>query len=458
MSEPRSASTDPRRRGYWLWLVLAALLIAGGYWLAAKQPAQTPSNPFSRRGGYAGMSVPVKIAPVEQGKIDYMLKAVGTVTAYNTVTVRSQVDGELVEVGFDEGGKVEKGDVLARIDPRSYQVALDQALGQQKQNQAQLSNAQRDLQRYQQLYKQNSIARQQVDTQAALVQQLQGAVASDKAAVDSARLQLDYTQITAPISGRLGLRNVDVGNIINASSTDGLVVITQTQPISVLFTLPQAQLPEVAARLREGRTLAVDLFDSTDATRIAQGELAAVDNQIDVATGTVKLKARFENEDESLFPNQFVNVHLRVDTVESLLIPSEAVQQGSIGAFVYVVDEENKVRIQAIKTGRVTDGVTAVASGLQAGQRVVTEGVDRLREGGQVEVMPDSASAADIPSIPAAGLQQQDRSAGARGGQGKASGTDANARRSKREHAAGGQQAAGGAGQKNAAGDVAEAK
>jgi multidrug efflux system membrane fusion protein len=254
------------------------------------------------------------------------------------------------------------------------------------------------------------------------------------------------------------LRNVDVGNIINASSTDGLVVITQTQPISVLFTLPQAQLPEVAARLREGRTLAVDLFDSTDATRVGQGVLASVDNQIDVATGTVKLKARFENEDESLFPNQFVNVHLRVDTVESLLIPSEAVQQGSIGAFVYVVDQENKVRIQAIKTGRVTDGVTAVASGLQAGQRVVTEGVDRLREGGQVEVMPDSASAADIPSIPATGLQQQDRSAGARGGQGKASGTDANARRPKREHAAGGQQAAGGAGQKNAAGDAAEAK
>src|SRR5690606_10699894 len=254
MPELRSAPQE-KRRLHWLWWAAALLLIVGGYWLATRQPAQTVSSPFSRRGAMAGMPVPVKVAPVQDGRINYVLKAVGTVTAYNTVTVRSQADGELIDIAFTEGQKVKQGDLLAQIDPRSYQVALDQALGQQKQNEAQLRNAQRDLQRYQQLFKQNSIARQQVDTQAALVQQLLGAVASDQAAVDNARLQLGYTRVIAPISGRLGLRNVDAGNIINASSTDGLVVITQTQPISVVFTLPQAQLPEVAAQVRAGKTL-----------------------------------------------------------------------------------------------------------------------------------------------------------------------------------------------------------
>ncbi len=413
MPEPRSELKEKRRLS-WLWLAAALLLIVGGYWLATRQPAKTVSNPFSRHGRMAGMEVPVKVAPVQAGRINYVLRAVGTVTAYNTATVRSQVDGELIEVAFAEGQKVEQGDVLARIDPRSYQVALDQALGQQKQNEAQLRNAQRDLQRYQQLFKQNSIARQQVDTQSALVQQLQGAVASDKAAVDSARLELAYTKVTAPISGRLGLRKVDVGNIINASNTDGLVVITQTQPISVLFSLPQAQLPDVVAQLRTGKTLGIELYDSADARRIASGELASIDNQIDVTTGTVRLKARFDNDDETLFPNQFVNVHLHVDTVDSLVIPSAAVQQGTIGAFVYTVDEQSKVHIQAIKTGRTDDGKTGVASGLKAGQRVVVEGVDRLREGATVKVVSgDADPGAAASSTPPAGRAGQRGQAGA---------------------------------------------
>lgn len=395
---PESRPELPRRgRRRWLWVFVLLLLAAGGgYWYWSKNAATTA--PASRGGfpgrGMAGMAVPVKVATVESGPIAYTLRAIGTVTAFKTVTVRSRVDGELKKIAFENGQKVQEGDLLAEIDPRPYQVQLDQALGQQKQNQAQLQNAQRDLQRYQLLYKQNSIAKQQVDAQAALVQQLQGSIKSDQAAVDSAKLQLSFTRITAPITGRLGLRKVDEGNIVNASNTEGIVVITQTQPISVVFTLPQAQLPDVLAQLRAGNKLAVELYGRDDLQKLAVGELASVDNQIDVATGTVKLRADFPNEDESLFPNQFVNVRLRVATTQALLIPTQAVQQGSIGAFVYQVGEGDKVHIQPITTGLIDGRVIAVQSGLEAGQRVVIEGVDRLREGAQVEVVTGNAAAA----------------------------------------------------------------
>lgn len=391
MSESSSEPYRPRRR--WLW-VLLILAIAGAYWLFAKDAAAPAgqAGPAGRPGMLAGMAVPVKLATVETGPIDHTLKAIGTVTAFNTVTVRSRVDGELQKIAFTDGQKVQEGDLLAQIDPRSYQVELDQALGQQKQNEAQLKNAQRDLQRYQLLFKQNSIAKQQVDAQAALVQQFLGSRKSDQAAVDSAKLQLSFTRIIAPISGRLGLRKLDQGNMINASNTDGLVVITQTQPISVMFTLPQAQLPDVLEKLRADKTLTVDLYDRDDIRKIATGELMALDNQIDIATGTVKLKARFANEDESLFPNQFVNVRLRVGTAPSLVLPTMAVQQGSIGAFVYLVDDEDKVHVRPIVVGRVDERRVAVTSGLTAGQRVVVEGVDRLREGAKVQVVSDTAA------------------------------------------------------------------
>lgn len=412
MAESRSVS---HRLGHrrWPWLVLVlVVLAAGAYWFAGRDAGSSkggrPGAGGNRMAAMANMKTPVRVATVQQGSIQHTLKAIGTVTAFNTVTVRSRVDGELQKIFFSDGQKVNAGDVLAQIDPRTYQVQLDQALGQQKQNEAQLKNAQRDLQRYQLLFKQNSIAKQQVDAQAALVQQFLGSRKSDQAAVDSARLQLDFTRITAPISGRLGLRKVDEGNMVNASNTDGIVVITQTQPISVLFTLPQAQLPEVLAQLRAGKILTADLYDRDDLRKIATGELMSVDNQIDVATGTVKFKARFANEDESLFPNQFVNVRLRVDTARSLLVPTMAVQQGSIGAFAYVVDDSDKVHVQRIVTGRVDDKLIAVESGLSEGQRVVIEGLDRLREGAAVEVVTaapasPAATPAGLPTGPGIG-------------------------------------------------------
>ncbi len=397
-------SSEPGRshRGRtWVWVFVFVTLAVGAYWYfgAGKSPGAAKSF---RSGAMGAMAVPVKAAPVQSGRINFVLKAIGTVTAFNTVTVRSRVDGELQKILFTDGQKVQEGDLLAQIDPRTYQVQLEQALGQQSQNQAQLANARRDLQRYQQLYKQNSIAKQQVDTQAALVQQYLGSQKSDQAAVDSARLQLSFTKITAPITGRLGLRKVDQGNLIAASNVDGLVVITQTQPISVVFTLPQAQVPDVLAQLRAGKTLSVDLYDRDDLLKIATGELMSIDNQIDVATGTLKFKARFANEDEALFPNQFVNVRLNVSADDqAVVIPTIAVQQGSIGPFVYVVDDDNKVHIQRIVTGTIEGARVAVKSGLSAGQRVVTEGVDRLREGALVEVMAPEASPAGGSGKPA---------------------------------------------------------
>lgn len=387
MSTTRDVVVSHQRK--WFWILAALLLVAGLVWWYGNSagPGRTngPAAP-SGMGGMMAMKVPVRLATVEQTSISTLFTAVGTVTAFNTVTVRSRVDGELQRLYFQDGQRVKAGDVLAQIDPRPFQVALDQALGQQAQNLAQLKNAQRDLQRYEQLFAQNSLALQQLETQRALVQQYQGARKSDQANVDSARLQLEFSRITAPISGLLGLRVVDEGNLVSSGSTEGLVVITQTQPISVLFSLPQGQLPAVLERFRQLETLAVEAYDGGFNRLLAKGQLEAVDNQIDVATGTVRLKARFENNDDALFPNQFVNVRLRVSTQDdALVIPTAAVQQGSTGAFVYVVDDEDIVSMQPVKTG-VTEGRrVAVLEGLVAGQRVVTEGVDRLRAGARVQ-------------------------------------------------------------------------
>ncbi|HEY9461034.1 MAG TPA: MdtA/MuxA family multidrug efflux RND transporter periplasmic adaptor subunit [Paralcaligenes sp.] len=403
MSDSSAEFNRPRRGRIWTSVLIIVVLLAAGYWLIGRKDSvkQRATN-SARASAMASAAVPVKIATVVNGRINVTLKTIGTVTAFNTVTVQSRVAGPLRKVAFIDGQKVRQGDLLAQIDPDTYQVQLEQALGTQKQNQAQLQNARRDLQRYQLLFKQNSIAKQQVDAQAALVQQLQGTEKSDQAAVDSAKLQLDFTRITAPISGRLGLRMVDQGNLISTTSTSGLVVITQTQPISVIFTLPQAQLPEVLAQRAAGTRLAVDLYDRDDRNKIASGELMAIDNQIDVATGTVKLKARFANEDESLFPNQFVNVHLHVSSNDAaLLAPTMAVQQGSIGPFVYLVNPDDKVHVQPVTTGTVDGQNVAIKSGLSAGQRVVTEGLDRLREGATVSVVAPAASATATPPVPA---------------------------------------------------------
>ncbi len=394
MSDSRPVSPPSRwSRRRVVGLVLLLLAVAAIAW-GVLRPSAKQSGPGGRTGGrppaaaMANMPVPVRIATAAQQDIDIFLRSLGTVTAYNTVTVRSRVSGELVDVAFQEGQQVKAGDLLAQVDPRAFQVALDQARGTQMQNLAQLENARRDLQRYQALFKQDSIARQQVDTQAALVRQYEGTVKSDQANVDNAKLQLDYARITAPISGRLGLRQVDRGNLVSSSDTNGLVVITQTQPISVVFTLPETQLPEVRAELAAGKTLTVDAYDRADTRRIASGTLETLDNQIDVATGTLKLKARFDNTDDALFPNQFVNVRLHVLTRKDVTaIPTAAVQQGSAGAFVFLVQDDNTIAVRPVKLGAINAGMVAVNEGLKPGDRVVTEGTDRLRAGAKVEIV-----------------------------------------------------------------------
>ena len=313
--------------------------------------------------------------------------ALGTVTAFNTVVVRSRIDGELVKVLFEEGQRVKAGDLLAVIDPRSYRAALDEAEGTLQQNQAQLRNAEIDLQRYQDLLAQDSIARQTLDTQQALVNQYRGTLKANQASVDQAKRNLQFSQIRAPIGGRLGLRQVDVGNQISAGDTTGLVVITQVQPINVVFSLPEPQLPLIRQQLAAGKPLPVEAFDRNQQLALASGALASIDNQIDITTGTLKLKARFDNRDEALFPNQFVNVRLLAQTLSQVLvIPANAVQRGSQGVFVYVLDADNRVSMRTVTLGVTAEERLQVLSGLTAGERVVTEGVDRLRDGMQVKV------------------------------------------------------------------------
>lgn len=385
----------------WIWGGFILLVVGVVAWYANKPTVAPAAGGMFGMRGMQGMAVPVQVADVQPARIDYTIRAIGTVSAFNTVAVRSRVDGELTKIAFEDGRYVQEGDLLAQIDPRPFQVQLDQALGQQAQNAAQLRNAQLDLQRYRQLYQQNSIAKQVVDTQAAQVQQLQGGQKSDQAAVDNAKLQLDFTRITAPISGRLGLRRLDQGNLISAANADGLVTITQIQPISVLFTVPQAQVPDIMAQTRQGHTLVVDLYDQDGSRQLASGELMSLDNQIDTGTGTLKLKARFANEEEVLFPNQFVNVRLRVSVEDApVTIPVGAVQHGSIGAFVYAATSENKVTVRRVSVGRSNGERVVVTAGLAVGERVITEGTDRLREGSTIVVPGQEAKEGKPDSKP----------------------------------------------------------
>ncbi len=418
MSESSSVQTPVRRRRLLLILVLVAVL-AGIAWIVFKpaKPAAGARGPRGPGGPAAmmNMAIPVKVEAARSQDIEIVLRALGTVTAYNTVVVRSQVSGELVKVAFTEGQTVQAGELLAQVDPRPYEVALAQALGQQQQNLAQLENARRDLKRYQTLLKQDSIARQQLDTQAALVRQYEGVVKSDQAAVDSARLNLTYSNITAPISGRLGLRQVDQGNLVSSSDANGLVVITQTEPIAVVFSLPETQLPQVLAQLRAGRQPVVQAYDRSDTQLVASGVLETVDNQIDVATGTVKLKARFENADQALFPNQFVNVHLLVETRPDVTaIPVAAVQQGSIGSYVFLVQADDTVEVRPLELGAINGAWVAVNKGLQHGERVVVEGTDRLRAGSKVQVSRPAAGAPAATAAQAAGEPGSPRPASTR--------------------------------------------
>ena len=329
---------------------------------------------------------------MKPGDIDITLAALGTVTARNTVTVKPRVDGQLVRINFREGERVKAGEVLAEIDPRPFQAQLDQVSGQLARDQALLANARLDLERYRGLLAKDSIAKQQVDVQEAQVRQYEGVVKADQALVDSAQLQLSFTKVTAPLAGRLGLRQVDVGNMVRSSDAAGLVVITQTQPINVLFTIPSDNLSPVVSRLRAGESLTVEAFERDGKAKLATGHLQTVDNQIDTATGTVKLKAEFANADDRLFPNQFVNVRLRVETrKEALLIPLAALQRGTKGSFVYVVGPESAVSVRPVVPGPASGDVVAIEQGLSAGEQVVTDGLDKLREGAKVEVTTPGA-------------------------------------------------------------------
>src|SRR5216684_740818 len=398
------------RRALWillLLLVVAALIV----WLAYRTSHQPAPSGRAQSGG----PMPVGTAKVDKGDMPVVLNGLGTVTPLAMVTIKTQINGQLVEVAFREGQMVNKGDVLAQIDPRPYQVALAQAEGQLAKDQALLKNAEIDLARYKTLLAQNSIARQTADTQASLVQQDRGTVQADQAQVDPQKLNLTYCRIVAPVGGRVGLRQVDPGNYVQVSDAGGIVVITQLQPISVIFTLPEDNLPAVMKRLNTGAALAATAFDRAGATKLDTGALATVDNQIDPTTGTVKLRAVFDNKEQILFPNQFVNVRLLVDTLhDASIVPLAAIQRGAPGTFVYLVKPDDTVAAQPVSLGPGDTQNVSVTKGLTQGQAVVTDGADRLKDGAKVRLVEPGKPAAEPagPGADRAPGQEKRRSGG----------------------------------------------
>ena len=396
----------------WLVLVLAIGGAAGWYFLKTTRAApsgvsqptqagnkqdkpaegeQATGNRRNRRALGSGV-IPVLATTVKAGDLAVSLDALGTVTPLASVIVRPQLSGYLTQVNFTEGQTVKQGDFLAQIDPRQYQIALEQAQGNLARDQALLKNALLDLARYQKLNAQDSIARQQLDTQQSLVAQYRGTITTDQAAIDTAKLDLDYCHITAPVGGRVGLRQVDPGNFVTAGDTNGLVIVNQIQPITVIFTIPEDDIPMVQQEMQAGHTLSVIATDRTGTTRLATGSLSTLDNQIDTTTGTVKLRAQFDNADEALFPNQFVNVTLAVRTEHApAIVPAGAIQHGSTGDFVYLVKDGKSVAVTPVKAGVTSGDNVEIVSGLAAGDQVVVDGVDQLKDGAKISVSGASA-------------------------------------------------------------------
>lgn len=363
--------------------LLIVLIIGGMYW---KKVSNKPKEEYSQWS----KPVPVRIVPVQRNNLDVEIKAIGTVVPVHTVNVQSQVSGVLQQVHFKEGQWVKKGQLLAQIDPAPFTVALAQAEGTRQQNLAQLQNAENELSRYQLLFKQDSIAKQQVEQQQALVNQLKGQIQSNRAQVDAAKLQLSYSKIYSPIEGRVGFKQKDVGNLIQANESTALVTITQVHPIYVQFAIAENHLAGLRETLKSGQQVKVSAWDKAEQQQLAVGHVQALDNQIDVSTGTLKLKATFDNRDDRLFPNQFVNVRLNAQTIQNAVsIPSDAVQHGAKGTYVYIINKDHKAEVRSLKLGLSSNGQIEVLAGLDGTEKVVLEGIDRLSDGKEVQIISD---------------------------------------------------------------------
>jgi multidrug efflux system membrane fusion protein len=402
-----SSPAKPRsRKGSVITTIIVLLLIGGVVWWTKQNPAPQQQG----RGGFGRNAPPMSVVDetIKKGDINITLNGLGTVTSLATVTIRSQISGYLMKIDFTEGNEVKKGDLLAEIDPRPYEAALAQAKGQLTRDEALLKGAQVDLQRYQGLAAQNAVPHQTLDTQIALVAQDQGTVEADRAAVKSAEVNLNYTRIVSPVDGRVGIRAVDQGNYVTAGDTNGIVVVTQLAPISVLFTVPEDNLQAIAKRLQAGAVLPAAALDRGGANKLADGTLATFDSQIDQTTGTIKLRALFPNEQRTLYPNQFVNIRLLLDTHKDVTTMSTAgIQRGVPGTFVYLINPDSTVSVRPVKLG-ITDGDRVeVLSGISPGDRVVIDGADKLRDGAKI-ALRNEADAGKAPGAPGADQSSPD--------------------------------------------------